>query len=808
MQSRRRRASWLAVGAALALVPITLAAPVRAANPPHLTWAFGDCVTATETAYIDFNSSGWKSGTNATLSYGSSEDTITVPGNGTLAGQLTNTVWPTTLTITGTGADNAGHTLESASIADPGCTRVFTMLESYCDADLGSAIRFESDNWQVNEDMYEVTVGGRTFDSSRPAGVYRNRVWPTTVFIEALDPTYAGLDTLESASLPDPGPCGATGMIGIDKMVALDRSTDAYFGGAVAVDGTTAVVGAKSGGGAYVFTRSGDTWSQATKLIPFDGAGNFFGTSVAISGDTAVVGAPGADIDLPDGGAAYVFIRNGGTWSEQARLTPSDPKAGANFGQAVAIDGHTVVVGAPAIDGNVDSSGAAYVFTRSGVTWSQQAKLTGSDAVAGGLVGHAVDLSGATAIVGGPAANGSTGAAYVFVRVAGAWSQQGKLGDPSATSGADLGYAVAVDGAVAVIGAPRDNVSGFSNPGSAYIFTRSSGTWSQKTKLSGAPLVGDFFGWSVGIAGTRAVIGAPDQRATSGIAYVFEQSGGQWPAFDEITAFNGPEPFFFGSSVHASGDLIIVGDPVEGPDGEGAAYVFETAPPSCNGHPATILGTEASEELRGTPGDDVMVGLGGNDIMRGNGGNDIMCGGDGDDELYGGVGDDTMFGEAGNDLIRGVRGNDVAYGGAGDDRLQDGPGADVLWGGPGKDKMWGGIGDDVLRGEGGNDQLHGNRDADTLYGGGNTDRIWGDAGIDTMYGGPNSDFLYGGIDADFMWGGDGNDRLFGWTGADELYGEAGRDQLRGQDGDDLVDGGPDSDFCSVEPTMIDCEIFL
>lgn len=174
-------------------------------------------------------------------------------------------------------------------------------------------------------------------------------------------------------------PVSATTPTEIAKLVANDAAEADGFGWAVAVDGDTAVVGAiqndataLNGGAAYVFTRSGGTWTQRAKLTASDPAiGAAFGYSVALNGDTALIGTVGV--------GAYVFTRHGTTWTQQAKLGPGDPTVDNSFGASVALDGETVVVGALRGDNNAFNSGLAYVFTRSGMTWTQQARLAASD---------------------------------------------------------------------------------------------------------------------------------------------------------------------------------------------------------------------------------------------------------------------------------------------------------------------------------------------------------------------------------------------------------------------------------------------
>src|SRR5579875_2483355 len=291
-------------------------------------------------------------------------------------------------------------------------------------------------------------------------------------------------------------------------------------------------------GAAYPVTI--DPLVQQQKLTAGDAAANAnFGWSVAVSGDgnTALVGAYRANPSgLVAAGATYVFVRSGTTWSQQQKLTASDAAANDNFGTSVALsaDGNTALVGA--LNANT-SRGAAYVFVRSGTTWSQQQKLTASDAAANDNFGTSVALSadGNTALVGALNANTSRGAAYVFVRSGSVWSQQQKLTASDAAANDNFGTSVAVsaDGNTALIGAYNADLPGPTNPirqtaGAAYVFVRSGSVWSQQQK----PIAGDFaandnFGMSVALNtdGHTALVGAPNADLSSsfdaGAAYAF-----------------------------------------------------------------------------------------------------------------------------------------------------------------------------------------------------------------------------------------------------------------------------------------------
>ena len=223
---------------------------------------------------------------------------------------------------------------------------------------------------------------------------------------------------------------------------------------ALSDDGSTALIGGTfgaSGAGAWVFTRSGSSWSQqGPKLVGTGGANGLIedGFSVALSGDgnTALVGGP---YDNHNVGAAWVFTRSGSTWSQEGpKLIGSGATGAALQGVSVALsaDGSTALIGG--IDDN-NNTGAAWVFTRSGSTWSQQgSKLVGSGAVGAASEGRGVALSsdGSTALIGGPADNGYKGAAWVFTRSGSSWSQQGpKLVGTGASSGdTEQGWSVAL----------------------------------------------------------------------------------------------------------------------------------------------------------------------------------------------------------------------------------------------------------------------------------------------------------------------------------------------------------------------------
>jgi hypothetical protein len=371
-----------------------------------------------------------------------------------------------------------------------------------------------------------------------------------------------------------------------------------------------------------------------------------FGTGVAISADTLVVGAPhtvrygtdsSADNSTADPGAAYIFTRSGGVWSQQAVLMASNAErgwaenysaaflftnVGDLFGYSVAISDDTVVVGAPFEDSSVGSggmnnsqynSGAAYVFTRSNGVWRQQALIKASNTGAFDEFGTSVAISGDTLVVGAPGeSSGGTynlneaGAAYVFTRSSGVWSQQAflKAGDVNADD--RFGASVAISGDTLVVGAPFEDSSAsgsetdnsVSGAGAAYVFTRSSGVWSQQAFLKATDAEEfDYFGTSVAITGETLVVGAPqeDSKVTigegdnsitdSGAAYVFTRSDGIWTQQAFLKANYAGMNDLFATSLAISGDTLVVGaigEDSNTSDSEidnsafdaGAAYIF------------------------------------------------------------------------------------------------------------------------------------------------------------------------------------------------------------------------------------------
>lgn len=318
------------------------------------------------------------------------------------------------------------------------------------------------------------------------------------------------------------------------KLTPSDGAAGDRFGVSVAIDGVTIVVGASlddspgaaNSGSAYVFTQNGTTWTQQQKLTAGDGAAqDQFGNSVAISGNTVVATAFQDDAPLANSGSAYVFLRVGTTWSLQQKLTTSDAATNDRLGFSAGIDNDTIVLGAQDDDSPTFNSGSAYVFVRAGTTWSQQQRLTASDGASNDLFGHSVGISGQTIVVGAiwdDDAGADSGSAYVFLRSGTTWTQQQKLTAGDGAAGDMFGESVAISADRIAAGSSGDDDAG-GDSGSAYVFARTASTWGQQDKITATDAAaGDAFGDSIAISGVTVLIGAPgndDAGSNSGSAY-------------------------------------------------------------------------------------------------------------------------------------------------------------------------------------------------------------------------------------------------------------------------------------------------
>lgn len=384
-------------------------------------------------------------------------------------------------------------------------------------------------------------------------------------------------------------------------------TTNRGFGASVAIDGDTLLVGAGRAfdpvaapnnpiGAVYVFTRSAGTWTEVQKLLPptpVQGTDEF-GATVALSGDTAAIGNPGRTVaGAARAGAVHVFTRSGGTFAQAALLTAAEGAAGDRLGDSLAYAGNTLLAGAPLGDAPTPAdSGAAYVFTGAGATWTQQARLVAADPLAGARFGNAVDLDGDSAVVGAVGWTSNQGKAYVFVRTGTTWSQQQRLeaGDAQANR---LGASVAIRGDTVAVGAP-DSRDGGGFPGTVRVFTRSGTSWTLEQSLPGPAQTTAGLGVALrwfDDAGTLALLGASNNSlpgSASGVESVrtWRRTGSPPTAFvaaGDLTRLPSTTQAFFGAVIAVEGDLAVVGAPsMPQPRGSGfndfgrvgAAYVY------------------------------------------------------------------------------------------------------------------------------------------------------------------------------------------------------------------------------------------
>jgi hypothetical protein len=355
------------------------------------------------------------------------------------------------------------------------------------------------------------------------------------------------------------------------KLLASDGAANDYLGYAVALSGNTALVGApydnQSRGSAYLFVRNGSTWTQRARLFAQDGAAqDYFGYAVALDGDTALVGAilgPGAA--NANQGAVYVFTRNGANWTQQARLNANETLEGAQFGAALALDGNTALVGAHEYTSTPSYAltGAVYVFVRNGTNWTQQARLLAGDADDGDAFGRALALEGDTALIGAPnnaVTAGGQGSAYVFIRNGSTWTQQQRLMAINAGLDDHFGNAVALSGEKALIGA---YLYGSDDRGAVFTFVRGATGWTQTDRFFAPnPTAGAQFGVSLALDGDTAVVGASRGLYQPGVdqhsAYVFARLG-DWEPVRQFGPELGTADDRFGYAVALDGDTVLVG---------------------------------------------------------------------------------------------------------------------------------------------------------------------------------------------------------------------------------------------------------
>jgi hypothetical protein len=366
------------------------------------------------------------------------------------------------------------------------------------------------------------------------------------------------------------------------RLFPNDSRTNLFFGTAVAIEGGTAAVGApdNDNGAVYTFNQVGTNWFQAQKItmpgtvVPFDG----FGRAVAMDGNTLAVGQPIGLTFLS--GQVYVFTRVGTNFIFQQTLVGNVSQTGG-FGSTVDVSGSTLVTGDPTESSIEVSSGAIYVFQRFGTNWVQQAFLKPNIVNPNVNFGSSVAIDGDTVIAGAPLqGNRTQGAVYIFVRTGTNWVQQALLQPLDLTIGAAFGTDVAIQGNLAVVGAPGQNIGGL-HGGAVYIYLRTGTMWNLVQTLVSQPNADTLeFGSSVAIDNGTIVVGAEAKTVNgqgfAGAVDLYVLNGTNWVFAQEVTATDPRQSAFFGRVVDISSGNIIVGAPFDSEDGQnaGAAYIF------------------------------------------------------------------------------------------------------------------------------------------------------------------------------------------------------------------------------------------
>jgi len=373
------------------------------------------------------------------------------------------------------------------------------------------------------------------------------------------------------------------------KLTASDGARNDHFGSVVAMSGDYAIVGAygddDNRGAAYIFKREGTSWIEQAKLrrpVPRQ-SNDCFGYSVSVSGDYVIVGAGsthGGDHNTTIGAfSAYIFKRNGTSWTQQSELITTDVGLGDRFGSSVSISGDYSIVGAP----HYASRGSAFIFIRNDTSWTQQDTLFVPDIPIHTYLGDLVSISEDYAIMAGGyhyyKGRNDYGPVYIFKREDTTWTEQAIL----SSSERSFGNSISIDEDYVIIGAPEENNDNGDGIGSVYVFNRDGTSWTQHAKLTASDGISfDYFGRSLSINGDRIIVGAPNddddfKGRDSGSAYIFGRDDAGWTQRAKLTALDAAYDDFFGTSVAIDGDYAIVGAPNDDDNGRdsGSVYVFK-----------------------------------------------------------------------------------------------------------------------------------------------------------------------------------------------------------------------------------------
>lgn len=416
--------------------------------------------------------------------------------------------------------------------------------------------------------------------------------------------------TTETPANPEPG-----------KLASDDGKARDRFGSAVALDGSTALVGANHdtntngelAGAVYVFEWTGEGWEQRTKLLAEDDTTTGFGDAIALEDNRALIGAPGVwPSDPSPVGTAYVFERDSGGWHQQASFSAySEPSDDRNFGTAVALSGDTALIGEFWPLGSIGRGASTYVFERTGDTWERTTTLSPPGDLTMYQFGWAgLALRGDTAFVGatehkepsvttqdgmpvGEYPNGHrTGSVFVFERSGGSWTRTARLTASDRAKSDTFGASIALSGETVVIGATGEETENGTEAGAVYVFQRDAGSWLQRAKLVGDRgaherwTADHGFGEAVAAEGDTVLAGAPTEHDPNGVAsgavYEYTRTDAGWKQVTKRGAPDGDSGDGFGKAIAIDREIALVGawrdeDPygtsTEG-EGPGSAYVL------------------------------------------------------------------------------------------------------------------------------------------------------------------------------------------------------------------------------------------
>jgi hypothetical protein len=548
----------------------------------------------------------------------------------------------TTYRVTATGRGGEASSQTTLTVINPPSIRLiepdgendvahngFTIRWSDNDYDSDAAISLYYDINNTGADGTLIAGG----IGENPDGAGDQYLWETSNIPAGIYYVYAKIEDGVNAPVID----YSDGTVRIDhtvsneiKLTAGDGAAYDYFGQAVGINGDFAVVGSAEHGDCgtvYVFKQAGVRWDEQIQLIADDiQIDDQFGRSVAISGDTIAVGAPNGN---GSAGAVYIFVRDGSTWWQQARLTAGDGVGGDDFGACLAISGDTLVAGAPKHDGD---SGAVYVFRRENSLWGEPVKLVAGDDSLGGRFGASVAISDDVLIAGAPSIDNSTGSAFVFRRGGSDWNVESRLIASDAADWEYFGSSVSICGEYAIVG--NSAVSEADVEGAARIFKYDGSTWTEQVKINaGRVNAGESFGRSVSIFEDVAAVGEPNVWNDAGAVYLFQRIGSQWigqepslpgegeeggelppqpeeqigredesgPAesadYHKLTPGDGAANDFYGKSLAMDDVHIIVGAVYDDDNGyeSGSAYIYPLFSVSIDAEPEIVyLGGEGA----------------------------------------------------------------------------------------------------------------------------------------------------------------------------------------------------------------------